>query len=331
MDSVIKPSTAIARVLRGLGLKQGTDFRVRGQYKSGERVGTYVAALTNKADDVIAKRADDIERLAGEMGAHFVVSVNYTDTGRVWTWIANYGERVRETPRMPVALADAAYLSIFGGETARYAANYSSTPEQMRPLTGNLSGRESVSDPEQLDAFDSSLFKLFDMMGKAARGEIKTKNHPYDGLSQKVVGALTWACQEPGQVWFFQNNRTSPRYTLRRYRGSWYLSGVGIAPEGQCVGLSFSAAAEAAEELILDAKPLADAWEDVQFRFPKGTRVQGLDAAGVTRMGVVTGDGWGVVDVPESGNHGRAWVDVVWTLYTGNQRGRAYADDLIKL
>ena len=55
------PTVAIARVLRDLGLKQGSDFRVRGQYTNGERVGTFVAALSAKADQVIADNADQIE------------------------------------------------------------------------------------------------------------------------------------------------------------------------------------------------------------------------------------------------------------------------------
>lgn len=56
--SYTRPSTIIARILRQLGLKQGHDFRVRGEYRGRgadrERIGTYVAALTKEADQAVA-------------------------------------------------------------------------------------------------------------------------------------------------------------------------------------------------------------------------------------------------------------------------------------
>lgn len=91
------PTVAIARVLRDLGLKQGSDFRVRGEYRNGERVGTYVAALSAKADQVIADNADQIEyRVQQDGGFAFRVSIHFTAGGRMWTWVANYGKRTRE-------------------------------------------------------------------------------------------------------------------------------------------------------------------------------------------------------------------------------------------
>lgn len=95
------PTVAIARVLRGLGLTQGRgcDFRVTGEYRNGERVGTHVLTLTRHADEVVAEHADEIERLAGETGFAFRVSVRYPGgNGRPMTSVANYGSRVRDTP-----------------------------------------------------------------------------------------------------------------------------------------------------------------------------------------------------------------------------------------
>ncbi|MGA5497744.1 hypothetical protein ACPCSP_25610 [Streptomyces cinereoruber] len=109
------PTVAIARVLRGLGLTQGRgcDFRVEGDYRNGERIGTYVLVLTRHADETIAAHADDIERLTGESGWAFRVSIRYlSDTGRPTTSVANYGDRVRQEPPAaapepePVAAAD---------------------------------------------------------------------------------------------------------------------------------------------------------------------------------------------------------------------------------
>ncbi|CAL9535885.1 hypothetical protein [Streptomyces sp. enrichment culture] len=99
------PTVAIARILRSLGLVQGRgcDFRVTGDYRNGERIGTYVLVLTRHADEVIAEHADRIEGLAAETGWAFRVSVRYTDSGRPMTIVANYGSRVRETPPAPAA------------------------------------------------------------------------------------------------------------------------------------------------------------------------------------------------------------------------------------
>ncbi|MEU7323373.1 hypothetical protein ABZ682_22900 [Streptomyces griseoviridis] len=98
------PTVAIARILRGLGLTQGRggDFRVTGEYRNGERVGTYVLLLGRRADETVAEHADDIERLAGETGFAFRVSVRYFDgKPRPVCSVANYGSRVRDTPPAP--------------------------------------------------------------------------------------------------------------------------------------------------------------------------------------------------------------------------------------
>ncbi|MEU6595522.1 hypothetical protein ABZ923_41080 [Streptomyces sp. NPDC046881] len=95
------PTVAIARVLRGLGLTQGRgcDFRVTGDYRNGERVGTFVLVLGRHAEEVVAANADEIERLSDETGFPFRVSVRYFNgKPRPVTSIANYGSRVRDTP-----------------------------------------------------------------------------------------------------------------------------------------------------------------------------------------------------------------------------------------
>ncbi|MFC5072872.1 hypothetical protein ACFPN0_15070 [Kitasatospora cinereorecta] len=94
---------AIARILRGLGLTQGrgNDFRMEGEYRNGERIGTYVLPLTRHADETIAANADEIERLAAEGPFAFRVSVRYLGSDRPMTGVANYGSRVREEPPAP--------------------------------------------------------------------------------------------------------------------------------------------------------------------------------------------------------------------------------------
>ncbi|WP_206308744.1 hypothetical protein [Streptomyces sp. A1136] len=95
------PTVAIARILRGLGLVQGDDFRVTGDYRNGERIGTFVLALSRHADETIAAHADEIERLADEGPFAFRVSVRYPSGDRPMTGVANYGSRVREEPPAP--------------------------------------------------------------------------------------------------------------------------------------------------------------------------------------------------------------------------------------
>ncbi|MFB7113488.1 hypothetical protein [Streptomyces sp. NPDC056291] len=110
MKNLPAPSSStvvIARVLRGLGLTQGCggDFRVAGEYRSGERIGTYVLPLSRHADEVIAEYADEIERLADETGYTFRVSVRYHgDRQPPWPTTARAYSRPRPSrppPRSP--------------------------------------------------------------------------------------------------------------------------------------------------------------------------------------------------------------------------------------
>ena len=70
---------AIARALRSVGLIQGTDFRVTGQYVNGERRYTFAYALTLAAERVMAENADAIETATEDMNMPFKVSVRYFD------------------------------------------------------------------------------------------------------------------------------------------------------------------------------------------------------------------------------------------------------------
>uniref|UniRef100_UPI00117CBA2A hypothetical protein n=1 Tax=Streptomyces griseus TaxID=1911 RepID=UPI00117CBA2A len=90
------PTVAIARVLRSLGLTQGSDFRVTGDYSNGERTGTYVLVLSGKARDLIAAQADEIERLSAETPYPFRVSLRYLGGPRPMPSVANYGSRIRD-------------------------------------------------------------------------------------------------------------------------------------------------------------------------------------------------------------------------------------------
>lgn len=95
MSAAKTPTVAVARVLRGLGLKQGEDFRVTGFYQSRQRTGTFVILFNRYADKLVSDRADDIERLTSEAGYPFRVSVTYPN-GRPVADVKNFGSRVRE-------------------------------------------------------------------------------------------------------------------------------------------------------------------------------------------------------------------------------------------
>lgn len=95
MNAAKTPTVAVARVLRGLGLKQGEDFRVTGFYQNRERVGTYVIVFNKAADELVADKADEIVRLTGEAGFAFRVSVVYHH-GRPFVDVKNFGTEVRE-------------------------------------------------------------------------------------------------------------------------------------------------------------------------------------------------------------------------------------------
>ncbi|WP_282203951.1 hypothetical protein [Kitasatospora fiedleri] len=77
-----RPSVAIARVLRGLGLHQGVgDFRVAGIYRRGERIGTQVVLRSRHANEIVANNADLIEELALAQGFTFRVDVFHVTAG----------------------------------------------------------------------------------------------------------------------------------------------------------------------------------------------------------------------------------------------------------
>ncbi|WTW95432.1 hypothetical protein OG216_19515 [Streptomycetaceae bacterium NBC_01309] len=118
------PTVAIARILRGLGLGQGSDFRVAGTYRNGERIGTHVLALTEHADLTIAAYADEIEQRSKEGPFEFRVSVQYPNGSRPMADIANYGPRTREVPPAPVEVS----------ADARQAAEAAAGPAPRRHL-----------------------------------------------------------------------------------------------------------------------------------------------------------------------------------------------------
>ncbi|WP_199570564.1 hypothetical protein [Streptomyces murinus] len=125
------PTVAIARVLRSLDLAQGRggDFRITGEYRNGERIGTYVLPLTRHADETVAAHADEIERLAAETGFPFRVSVRYPSGDRPMTSVANYGDRVRDVAPAPAA------------EAAPEPAEPSVTPVPELPPAGSTASR----------------------------------------------------------------------------------------------------------------------------------------------------------------------------------------------
>jgi hypothetical protein len=333
------PTVAIGRILRGLGLKQGHDFRVRGQYQGRgadrERIGTYVVVLSKQADQTVADRADEIEQLSADAGHSFRVSIHFTTGGRMWTWVANYGQRTRDAA--PVATADADGAPLDSSSRQRSVklglrvATTAGTDQQAADFQGG-----TVPGHRRADTV-SQLPKL--KLGAARPAFEQPKDaHPYDGLAQRRVGALYWACEEADQTWFFQDGRNTARYTLRRYTGrvrpnGWLLSGPGIDGD-RWVGRTFTTAAEAAEDVILRFKWISDRMDECARQWPQGTRVQCVDSCGVTCMGTVNGVSWGVITDTDHANYGRTWVDVTWDEMPHNvatgRRNRPLTDDLIR-
>lgn len=133
------PGVAIARVLRGLGLKQGSDFRVKGEYKNGERTGTRVVVLGRSVNQTVADNANLIEQQAAEAGFPFNVSVYFTPSGIMWVHVANYGKRTRQTHFLsPVGrtenVDEAAQLADSGDLPATgKSADSASGPEAEQP------------------------------------------------------------------------------------------------------------------------------------------------------------------------------------------------------
>lgn len=94
------PTIAISRALKRAGLVQGKgkDFQVKGRYRNGERLFTYVRVYGNQAEAVITERADDIERWAAESGFPFRVSVLYMSRYPITDVHNGPRPRVRQEP-----------------------------------------------------------------------------------------------------------------------------------------------------------------------------------------------------------------------------------------
>ncbi len=104
------PTIAVSRALVRAGLEQGKgkDFQVKGRYRNGERQFTYVSVHTERAEAVIADRADDIERWTDEAGFPFRVSVVYMGHRPVTDVHNGPRPRLRETaPAVEAAPAPA--------------------------------------------------------------------------------------------------------------------------------------------------------------------------------------------------------------------------------
>lgn len=302
------PGVAIARALRGLGLKQGADFRVRGEYRNGERVGTSVTVNGPAANQLVADHADRIEQLVAAAGFHFNVSIHFTPSGMVWVHVANYGQRTRQTH----------FLSPSGRtENVDEAAQLADSDNF--PTTGKSA--DSASRPE------------------AERRSGKTVPfNPYAGLVTQGWGPRVWGRTEAGNHWFHQTSEHGARFNLRHRvdgpQGSgWYLAGPGIA-SSLFMAATLNEAVPAAGETLDGLQWLTLRMDSAPFYFPKGQRVQGVDSYGVTCMGTVNGVAWGAVTDPSHENFGRTWVDVDWDEMLHNRgtgrRSRPFTSDLIK-
>jgi hypothetical protein len=134
------PGVAIARALRGLGLKQGTDFRVKGVYSNGERTGTRVAVYGTDANAVVANHADAIEEaVKADGGWTMQVSIFFAPGGAMWVGVDNYNTRVRQT-----------HMSSHLGRTEQVAPAAVSAPvvgDSGRTMTQKPVLRATVGEP----------------------------------------------------------------------------------------------------------------------------------------------------------------------------------------
>ena len=93
-------SVAVARVLRSLGLKAGTDFKVR----TGRR-GTSVVLTNDIVRRTVVDHADYIESaVEADGGWHIHVGITYEGSTAVPS-VANFGGRVREAAPKPYVSA----------------------------------------------------------------------------------------------------------------------------------------------------------------------------------------------------------------------------------
>ncbi|MCM1964869.1 hypothetical protein [Streptomyces sp. G1] len=157
------PAVAIARVLRGLGLRQGAgqDFRVTGYYRNGERQHTYVLLLSGAARQVVAENADRIEAEAEEGPFPFTVSVRYSTAGHPHPSVRNGGTRVRETPpAAPAAEAPAPAAPIPAPAPVNTLASHAPELTHMTAVSVvrvaggravDLLAYETVTDPRLVD------------------------------------------------------------------------------------------------------------------------------------------------------------------------------------
>ncbi|AKA61728.1 hypothetical protein SEA_YDN12_61 [Streptomyces phage YDN12] len=329
------PGVAVARVLRGLGLKQGLDFGVRGERKNGERIGTRVAVFGQRANQIVADNANVIERAAADAGFHFNVSVYFTPSGSVWVAVANFGQRTRQThflsatPAEPVTTVDTAEDAEAKTLRDRAVALADDSMAEPKPVI-----RATLGEPRP--AFGQDAVKHGIRTRTAAPKPAEAS--PYAGRATRTFGSRTWGCGEAGQMWFHQRTDHGPRHVLRVYLGrvranGWYLSGPGINGDAFLAG-TLTVAARRANVLLDGVSELTDAMEQVIVDWPKGQRVQGVDTYGVTCMGTVNGVAWGAVTQLGHENYGRTWADVDWDEMPHNRgtgrRGRPFTSDLIK-
>lgn len=343
------PGVAVARVLRGLGLKQGTDFGIRAERKNGERIGTRVAVFGAEANQTVADNANAIERAAADAGFHFNVSVYFTPSGSVWVNVANFGKRTRQThflsatPAEPTEAAEDQPLR----DRAVALADESMTGKQQRAaealkgLAGQVAGavddavKHGIRTRTAKPRITAALGEPRPAFGQQPGAEAF---NPYGGRAVRVSAGKKWGCGEAGQHWYFQTTEHGARYSLRIYLGraqanGWYLSGPGIGADAYMAG-DLTTSLVAAGRVIDSFSWLLDRMEGVANDYPKGQRVQGVDNYGVTCMGTVNGVAWGAVTDPNHTNYGRTWVDVDWDEMPHNRgtgrRSRPFTSDLIK-
>ncbi|AMD42805.1 hypothetical protein SEA_XKCD426_64 [Streptomyces phage Xkcd426] len=329
------PTVAIARVLRSLGLKQGKDFSVSGEYRSAggyrERIGTFVSLHNSAALDLVIERADDIEELVQQDGGwSFHVSICYTLRGARIVTIANFGSRVRqpkpgtevpaaEVPAAEVPAAEAEPVIVVATEAEAIAVRAERQAERRTPAA--------------------------DLIGRSYSKQIErwSNGSPDDYTVTATASALVSGYTDP---WTREQHAVGVRFTLHdsdtgrtvhtslplaEYRRHWVdAEGVTLVdPEDETAPVYNPAGAR--PEQTREERVAA-----VNRAFGRGTRVKGFDSSGKPRTGTVNGVDYGMVDRETHPNFGRIYLGVDWDAPDmpergGKLRARPFADELTKI
>lgn len=219
------PTTSIARSLRGLGLDQGSDFRVKGLYVGGERTGTYAVLYSRAANVLVAEHADRIERETEAAGFAFHVSLTYSEKGAVFADISNFGERTREDAPAGTVVVDlladaAAELDAVAAEAPAAPVAEAEGALPWSPMAELIKGKSCCVCGSKSVAYANYRHQVFcfpcseGQAPAAPVAEAETAAR-LAGAGTLVVGGVCWVPLGDGTGWTHTPAPGSDPYTVR--------------------------------------------------------------------------------------------------------------------